>query len=527
MKRRGLVIFLILACITPLMFAGGIKEPSTETEVSKRGGILVGALHYSPATLDPHRASGQVISSHLIFNSLFRWDKDENGIWGPQPELAVSWEQDGKVLIIKLRENVKFHDGSDFDAEVVKFNIERMQDADGTVLSTAKDNVQDIESVEVIDKYTVKLNLKYPTSFVCAKLSDSANSRPYMVSMKGVKEKGDVEYGNAPAGTGPMRVVEFVKDSHVTLERTGSYWELGDDGLPLPYVDQVKIRFIADSSVKAIELRSGTLDFSNYMNSTDLLTLQKLPNLKFNIVEWQGTKYRMNFGLAGGKFGNNKLLRQAALYAIDKEAIARILGEGLFGVAGKYHVAPDTLGYDPSIPYYSYNPEKAKQLLKDAGYSNGLDVKLVCINRVNDVKMVQMIKQQLDQVGIRTTLEVLERAAYLDVVRSGNFDMSALIVTYRNTPDGDLNMIFGTGQRTNYTKYSNPEIDKMFTQAAIEADPAKQQQLYVTIQKKLMEEAIDDVIWVAAESNVQNAKVHDIEIDFEGFWRVRRAWIEK
>lgn len=493
----------------------------TTAQAPKRGGTLVVAQQNDTSTLDPHRASGTSMVQGLLYDSLIRWEVDAKGNCVPAPGLATEWTFDGSTAVLKLRQGVKFHDGSDFNAEVAKFNLERMNDDK----SVARAFVSAIKSIDILDPYTIKLNLTGPSGSLLSNLSQAADSRPWIIS-KAMAEKAGDKYGTSPettAGTGPMKLVEFVSGSHHVLQRTGQYWDKGADGQPLTYFDTVRCRFIKDDSVRATELRTGNIDWIDILGTKDVAVVQKDPNLVLAPNPYQMTCYQFTFSVGSQKFADARV-RKAVHYAIDREALAKVLGQGL-GSPHYWFLLPGYLGYDESLPHYSFDQAKAKQLLADAGFPNGIDIGLLIINRELDQQEAQILKQMLGDVGIRVTIEALERVAWLDRVATLKYDMAIYQTGVRPDPDSILAGRFQTGEQKNQAGMSDPVIDEWLAKGRASFDDKVRAAAYAEVQKRIYETAQYGTMWMSPVYGAFNKKVKG--------WRmlqngpdVRAAWLE-
>jgi peptide/nickel transport system substrate-binding protein len=487
----------------------------------KRGGTLVMGAQNDTSTLDPHRSSGPSSVQSLVYDSLIRWDVDAKGNCGPAPALATTWTFEGSTVVMKLRQGVKFHDGSDFNAEVAKFNLERMNDSK----SVARAFVSAIKTIDIVDPYTIKLNLTGPSGSLLSNLSQAADSRPWIIS-KAMAEKAGDKYGTSPettAGSGPMKLVEFVVGSHHVLQRTGQYWEKGEDGQPLPYYDTMRWRFIKDDSVRATELRTGNIQWQDILATKDIAPLQKDPNFVLAENPFQMTCYQFTFSAKSEKFADANI-RKAAHYAIDREAMAKVLGQG-FGAPHYWFLTPGYLGYDEKLPHYSFDPAKAKQLLADAGFKNGIDASLLIINREGDQQEAQILKQMLGDVGIRLNIEALERVAWLDKVATMKYDMAIYQTGVRPDPDSILAGRFQTGEQKNQAGMSDPVIDDWLAKGRASFDDTVRAAAYAEVQKRIYETAQYGTIWMSSIYGAFSKKVKNWKMLQSGA-DIRYAWLE-
>ncbi len=492
----------------------------------KRGGTLRVALVFTLPTLDPHLTTSRYNPAYLLlFDQFMRHTlvDREKGVFESRPELAESWNRPSPTeFVMKLRRDVKFHDGSEFDAEVAKWNIERWMTHPKFY---GKSYVEPFKSVDVVDKYTVRINLKTPMSSLEAVLGGSTDPVFAVISKSAFEKLGETEFGNKPVGSGPMKLVEWKRDDHITLERFEGYWGKGVDGKPLPYFDRYVERFIQDPTVILAEMRSGNIDLTENIEAKDIAAVRSNPDLVYWQIDWSGPHYfTCGFSFKGGKFHNNLKLRQAALYAIDREAMAKTFGFGI----GKPHYypywGPGMLGYDESLPKYDYQPEKAKQMVKEAGYPDGVDVTLSVITRQPELRIGEMVKSMWDAVGLRTTLENMERLAWIEKVNSGNFD--AAFWRQAPSPDPDLaSRGLVTGAGANWPGASIPELDKAMAEGRAEADPKKRHEIYKRAQQIIYETAYWGVGFFMPENKVYRKNVKGVSVTFQ-YIDPRGIWIE-
>ncbi|HWU39037.1 MAG TPA: ABC transporter substrate-binding protein [Candidatus Acidoferrum sp.] len=222
---------------------------ATPASAQVRGGTIRIALDADCTTMDPHRSTAAV--DRQVYSNLYGKLVDIDAKFNIVPQLAQSWEikNNGLIYIFKLRRGVKFHDGSDFNAEIVKWNFDRMRDP--ALASPRRSEIAPVKDVKVLDPYTVEITLTTPYAPFLSVLSDRAG----MMVSKAAVEKYKDDYARNPMGTGPFRLVEWVKDDHITLKRFDGYWEKG-----LPYLDEIIYRPIPDTTVRFTAMRTGQVD---------------------------------------------------------------------------------------------------------------------------------------------------------------------------------------------------------------------------------------------------------------------------
>jgi peptide/nickel transport system substrate-binding protein len=307
---------MLLAAIASV----GMLLAAVPATAQVRGGTLRIAMDADNTTMDPHRSTAAV--DRQVYNNIYSKLVDIDAKFGIVPQLAESWEVKGGglVYVFKLRKGVKFHDGTDFNAEIVKWNFDRMRDP--ALASPRRSEIAPVKDVKVVDPYTVEITLSASYSPFLTVLTDRAG----MMVSKAAVEKFKDDYARNPVGTGPFRFVEWVKDDHLTIKRFDGYWEKG-----LPYLDEVIYRPIPDPSVRFTSMRTGQVDFMHQIAPKDVAQAKGEKGLKVSEIPslwWQG----MHLNNQVAPF-NNKALRQAA---------HRLSGAGRAGVepVPAEHVGP-------------------------------------------------------------------------------------------------------------------------------------------------------------------------------------------
>src|SRR2546428_6106872 len=431
-------------------------------DAPKKGGTLRVGFYIEAATMDPHlwgsKVDGQVY--HNIYEPLVTLDLR----LGIRSGLAESWTQpDPKTLLFKLRRGVKFHDGTDFNAEAAKFNFDRMKTEPKSI---RKGEVANIESVDVVDASTIRINLKKADASLLATLTDRAGM---MLSPKVVQERG-VELGrNAKgAGTGPFEFVEWVKDDHLLIKRNENYWNKQGG----PYLDRVRYRPIPDDTVKLQSLQSAEIDVIDYVQPRDVAAVKADRNVVVvDVPSLADCAYQLNHGRTPF---NVQSLRQAVAYALDLEQIVKGVWLNV-GVPANGPIPPTSWAYDRSIAPIRRDLARSKAKLAEGGQPAGFSFTLTTNNIPINVQEAEVIQAQLREAGITMKIKLVDSATLLADGNGRKFEMISYQWSGRPDPDGNTYQFYKTTQGTslNWSGISNPQIDALLDRSREVSRPAR------------------------------------------------------
>ena len=452
---------------------------------AKRGGTVTVGVVNDWITMDPAYNNAENSPHRMLYDPLLYYRSDANGNWSFQPGLAEKWEFTAESGILQLRQGVTFHDGSEWNAETFKWNIER-------VIADPKAPARDVlvgvdfkTPVTVLDRYVARLNLTAPSPVLLQQLSDQGSfGYLWPVSRTAYEKLGPDQYAHNPVGTGPMQFVEWRASDRVILKRNENYWMKGADGQSLPYLDGITYRLIVNDSVRAVELKSHNIDLMANIAANDLPAVKADPALSLVLSTWSGTTGRFYFNARSGPFADNLPLRQAVLYAIDRETLARTLAPD-DGVAQYFILQPGQIGYDESLPHYTFDLPKAKSLMTQAGLPNGIDTRLLIISREQDQKQAQILQQMLGQAGIRVVIDAMERAALNASILTGGGDYHMSTGGVSLTPgDPDLRVrpYLHSAGSINKMHTNIPDLDAAIDRAGSTYDPVARAAAYREVQ---------------------------------------------
>ena len=473
-------------------------EPTAEAE----GGVLtiVGGIDID--SMDPHihtMSEGAAFRSH-IYDGLFEFDQDNV----PQPHLAKSYEMsaDGLTYTFYLQEGVEFHDGTPFNAEAVKANFDRVTEPDRETPSAR--NMAMIESTEVVDDYTVKVTLNKPFQPFIIHLATSAGHIASPTSFEAWNDDPRAE----GFGTGPFKFGEWKIDEQFILERNPDYWK------GMPKLERIIWRVVPEDSARVTMLKTGEGDVVLRIPPHEAEALSSEPNIDLVKVDtFRSIYYALN--MAHPPF-DNKMVRQAFNYAIDREAIIESVLFGA-GTPSDSILANTVWGYH-GVDMYDYDPEKARQMLEEAGFDFDQTIRMWGPEGryVRDKQVDQAIQAQLADIGVTVDIQTFgEWATYMsETGKRDEFEM-AMMGWAPSTGDADVGMrLLVHGDHSdaccNFSGYSNPEVDSLLDEAGSEIDTEKRRELYAQAQEIIMEDAPFLFSHSQAVFMGVNERVHDI-----------------
>jgi peptide/nickel transport system substrate-binding protein len=462
---------------------GGASNDSTGVVTSDAGGggddgasevVAGGTLRYGdavgPSRFDPHRSTiGQDIRFFApVYDRLVHQEADGTFI----PGLATEWSfsDDGMALTMNLREGVTFHDGAPFNAEAVKANIERGQTVEGSSISG---DLADIESVEVVDEYTVTMNLTQPNSILPGLFSHRAGS---MVSPTAF-ENSDLDL--APVGAGMYRVTEYRVDDLIVYERYEDYW---DDTVAGP--DRIELRILPDETTRMNALRSGEVDLA-ILRGTQI---SEAESAGFNVTAGPALTYLVLYINRDRAEFDDPLVRQAVNHAIDRQAIVDTVLNG----AGDAAVQPFPEGYfayneDYPGDYYTYDPERARELLAEAGLENGFEFEMLATALDTYVLAAEAVQAMLAEVGITANIRQVEPAQTADIFYAQQ-EGDALMSQWGGRPDPQmtLDLQFSSTGFSNPGRQTTDLFEEINTEAKAAIDPDER--------NALLQDAVAEVV---------------------------------
>ncbi len=535
MKR--ITIFMLLLVLTAaLAFAGSQQESEPEaaamSDGPQMGGVLVFARSGDSVGLDPGRETDgeSFYGSRQIFDTLVEFKPGTTEVQGA---LAESWNvsADGLEFTFNLRPGVKFHDGTPFNADAVAFSFERQMDESHPYYDHGPWKYFGgmgmggiIDEVVVVNDLTVKFVLTAPEAPFIANLAMdfAAIVSPTAVALY------DEEFPSNPVGTGPFKLVSWTKDDSIVLEANKDYWGEG------PYLDRLILRVIPDATARYLALKAGEVDLIDFPSAEDLELMAADPNIE--LIQQAGLNVGyIAMNLDKEPFGDVRV-RQAMNYAINREEII----EGVYGSAGqvaKNPIPPTIWSYNDDIEPYPFDPDKARELLAEAGFPNGFSTDLWAMPvarpyNPNARRIAEIVQAQLADIGVEIEIVSYDWGTYLDKTDVGEHSMAMLGWTGDNgDPDNFIYLLLSADSAVppamNISFWRNEEFTNLTLEAKRVYDQDARAKLYEQAQVIFHEEAP----WVPIAHSVVTVPVlntvHGFVIYPTGSRVFQRVWIDQ
>jgi peptide/nickel transport system substrate-binding protein len=444
-----------------------------ESEAAKRHAQRGGILHYGSRTdisgLDAHRhnQNHQIHATAALYDGLTDIDQRGNLV----PSLAESWEPNKELSAwtFRLRKGVLFHNGREFDAEAVRLNFLRIPDP-AIGHDFIRGGLENVDRVEVLDKYTVRINAKVPD----AVLPISIMRYPIVLMAPDAFDTS----AEHPIGTGPFKFVSWTRFNETRLVRFENYWETDTEGHSLPYLDEVVAKPKREDSVRLTALRTGQVQLIDDMAQADVARFMKDLGAKYNTWQWHSGGNYIVFNWRRGIF-QDKRVRTAAAHATDRNALHHAVYYGQGEILNQCYPHGDPW-YLEGIRHLEYDPDRAKALLKEAR-AVGTTVKIIAnVNTALARETVQVLKASWDAVGLKATLELLDNVPFLAAGREGDFDARLGGYTYRYDPNDFYarNLHSQSEWNKSHSGWHNERYDRLVEEAKQTLDMTRRKALY-------------------------------------------------
>lgn len=474
--RAGLIKIAILIALFSLLVACS-KDSATSGE-NKR---IIAAVTAEPKTLDPHDTTDT--ASRQIYSKVTETLVSLNEKGEIEPLLAEKWEvsDDGKVWTFYLRKDVKFHDDSDFNAEVVKANFDRVTNPDNMLARYSLLGPY-LEKIEVKDEFEVEFFLNEPYAPFLDILSFPSGSN--IISLPSIEE-GKEAIENNPIGTAPFKLKEWSPGNDIVVEKFDDYW--GEKA----HVDEIVFKNIPESASRVLMLETGEIDIATSIPLTDIERLNEMDDI--NVVSEISNRI-LYVGINNNSPPFDKVeVRQALNYAVNKTALVENLYMGLVEEATA--AIPKHMNYYSNVGAYSYDMDKAKELLEKAGVEEGQKIRMaVAGNVTQDHKAGEYVQNSLMELGFDVDLQMLELSDYLATLDDPSKYDLFLRGAIGNTldPDAMLRDALLSDLPTNYARYSNPKVDELLKAGVNENDSNARADIY----GEVLQIVKDDAPWI-------------------------------
>ncbi len=458
----------------------GLPRAKAAADTPKKGGVLRCATSEEPfaPAFDAHKTISLLTTriAYLAYNGLV----NVNAKREIEPDLAESWEQpDPLTYIFKLRKGVVFHDGSEFDADAVKFNLERILNPE--TASPKRADFAAIKTIDVVDKYTIKLHLDQPFAPM---LSNLRRSYFAVISPKAVKEQMAQDPLKGSIGTGPFKFVSYTRGDKVVLERFDKYFGKA------AWLDGIEIRIMPEQSTQFAALQTGGLDYMIQTNPTYAEQMKHNPDMQ--VLSSPSSIWDfLAFNVTKAPF-TDKRVRQAFSMALDREAMAKGIYRG-YATAAQGALSPAFSSYfkdNGDIPYQKYDPDRAKALLKEADFPFQTELRFDTFSERPWGQIGDAIADQIGALGVKLHIEKPDFntfAKYFYGTKDYWFGNSSWTGGGVD-PDALMYKEFVTGESYNVNNYTNPEVDTLLKAARAEVSVEKRAELYNKANRLVMED---------------------------------------
>ena len=482
------------------------------------GGVLRAGMQADPVGLDPHVTQATSTRNQLenVYDTLVAFDSSGKIV----PSLATKWttSKDNLTWTFTLRPGVKFHNGRALEASDVVFSINRIKDP--ATKSPRSGDFELIKSITAPNKGTVVITLSKPFSPLLSKLAFSLNVI--------VPKEAVATLNSKPVGTGPFMFKEYVPQTRMVLVKNPNFWGRDAKGGKLPYLDGITYSYLPDATARVTALRTGTVDWIEYVPATDVKSLQG--NAQVSVEGGPSANYRALFFNVAQKPLNDPRVRRAIAYALNNQEIVDVALLGTGGLPaqgttlpkGNYYAAPD-----PS--YGKPNLDKARALLKEAGYPNGFPLELKVTSTYDFLRTpAEIIQAQLAPIGIKVNITALEWSVYLPDILKKNYTATILGESGQGDPDDYLYSPFASDSGGNLTNFKDATIDKLLDQGREASSAAARKAIYAQVQKRLVDLSPMAFLYSSTQYEAASKKVQGYDhFPNTSYLGLRTTWLSK
>lgn len=507
-----------LAALALTGLSGFIADGARAADI-KRGGTITVGRPDEPLTFDPFIPSdnGSIYAIAQVCEPLVSADADGTGLI---PGLAESWTKsdDGLTYTFKLRDGLKFSDGSPVTSEDVKFSLGKVMDP-AAAYGFA---FQPVASVEAVDPLTVKIVLKQPYTPILSALSLFSSS----VVKRAAYEAGAEAFGTKPVCTGPFMVDAYERGSQVVLVPNPNYWAKGEDGKPLPYVDKVVLRYMPDSNSRVLGLQNGDIDAALALplnqaaavKATEGVTLEVSPSYRLDYVYLNHTKKPID----------DKRIRLAMNYATNSDALMKAV---YFGYGEKPNSFMPKVNYwSPNVKALPYDLDKAAALVKEANYDGTPIQLMVDTGNAASRQTATILQSAWKKIGLNVEIVEFDNGTAFGMTQKGDYQAYVSYITSDINDSDELATLEadGTGStKSFFSNYNNPEVTKLLAEARSEADSAKRAAIYEKVQEIVYNDGYSVPLNFLPYVNGYRSDVQNWKNIAVGWWWLKNMWLNK
>lgn len=520
-----LIVSLLLSACTAPVGTGAPAESAAPVEgeaqpeaaaTGRSGGTMTYGRYADSLFLDPvlNDANLDIWVLNSLYDTLLQSTADGTGI---EPMLATGYEvsEDGLTYTVTLRDNIKFADGSDITTEDVIWSLDRARNPENGIWGFS---LEAVESVEAVGDNQVALNLSRPDPSIPAALAMFNSAIMPKALFEASAGETDAEKAQAfaeqPVGSGPFVLTEWVRGSHMVLERNPYYWQVDEEGVQLPYLDTLRFEIIPEDATRILRLQAGEIDGAEFIPLSRVAELDGDPNINMELFPSTRIYSLLMNGRPELLDGTPNPLsdvrvRQALNLATDKEALIQLVTYGT-GTVSESYMSHATPLFSPQ-EMYDYNPDRARELLEEAGFGDGFEVSILAISgSADDAALTTAVQQMWADVGVTLNVELVDAATRTERYRANDFQMRTSSWTNDINDPSQITSYFAIYEvvESLHTGFQNAELEDLFDQSQQELDPAARAELYDRIQQIYIENAPIIFLYetpypVALRSNVQ------------------------
>jgi peptide/nickel transport system substrate-binding protein len=471
---------------------------ASTAEAVTRGGTLTYARYADSLLLDPvfNDANVDIWILTNLYDTLLQPTADGKDV---QPGLATDYSvsDDGMTFTLKLRQGTKFSDGSPITVDDVKWSLDRARNPDNHIWGFT---LEGIDNIEVSGSDTIILHLKHPdptlTSALATFNSAIMPQKLYEAAPGATEEEKAKAFAEHPIGSGPFMFDSWQRGTEMVIKRNPYYWQMGEDGKPLPYLDEVRFVVIPDDATRILKLQAGEVDGAEFIPYARVAELKNDPNLDMELFPSTRVQYLTVNVRPTLKDGKPNVLadpkvRQALNYAIDKEAVAKIVTFGIGKPMVSFMSSATPMAVNNG-PVYPYDVEKAKALLKEAGVAEGTEVSCMGLaGNADETAILSTIQAMWAQVGVKLNVEYLDNATRTARYRAADFQMRVAAWTDDIADPSEITSYFAyfPNIESLHGGWQDKKVDDLFVQSQKEMDKAKRAEMYKEIQQTYIEAA--------------------------------------